>query len=798
MKKVLLSLLLAFVALSSQAQYPLLDIRDVQFIDDVDLASGNDLSYIDGDTVTVEGVVVFDPCNYALSSSGSRMGTYISESMTEPWGGVLVLIDPGAIGYSGTLEDLNNDVLFVDNFVPGNRVRFNGIVGDFSGETQIYAIPDPSSIVGFETVPSPVILEVDTFMQNDGSGTMIEQFLTGERWEGSYVEIQNVFAINITPSGDRYFWDISNGAGDFISIRDVSGHFRNGTNDDECPDWLSGTPGVSNTPVAFVPPTEGANLSYVRGVITQGFGEYFIAPLSPSDIGPVSTAPPLISDITRDPVVPTSTDNVTVSATILDTDGTISSAELNYSYGAGVTTFTTVAMTSGGGDLWTASIPGPGVDEEVVNYWIRAEDNAGNVSNSPDTLATGSFYIVYDDGINSIIRIQKNEEGFSSLWAGDSIPSMNVPGIVTSGTQTYDLGMITLQEGTDPWSGIFIRNSDDLDKLYRGDRIEVTSGKVVEEFGVTYLEEIQYNLISSSNAIPGPITGLEPDTLGAGVFLKTEPYEGMLLRFDNAIITSNNPDSGPFGEWMFNVGISTSESGLRVDDFSTDVPTNFGEDSVTLGSTIPYVQGPLWFSFGNYKLIPRNLADIGGFSTSYPNAIVSFRFDDLIPSVNASIDQGAGTITATVPSGTDVTTLSPTVEFTGQFLSPETGTAQDFSAPLTYTVTAPIDGSTRDYVVTIEVEPNGIDDLDGLVSIQAYPNPATDVLNLDLERNISSALQIRIVDMQGKLMQTSQIQGFAGKQRISLDMSAFEQGNYLIEISSEQGSVQRQVSVIRQ
>ena len=71
-----------------------------------------------------------------------------------------------------------------------------------------------------------------------------------------------------------------------------------------------------------------------------------------------------------------------------------------------------------------------------------------------------------------------------------------------------------------------------------------------------------------------------------------------------------------------------------------------------------------------------------------------------------------GTITGTdihvtVPSGTDRTSLAPTVVITGVSVSPASGAAQDFSAsettPVTYTVTA-ADGSTQAYAVTVVEE----------------------------------------------------------------------------------------------
>jgi hypothetical protein len=59
------------------------------------------------------------------------------------------------------------------------------------------------------------------------------------------------------------------------------------------------------------------------------------------------------------------------------------------------------------------------------------------------------------------------------------------------------------------------------------------------------------------------------------------------------------------------------------------------------------------------------------------------------------------TIVVTVPYGTDVTKLSPVIQFSGKSISPASGTEQDFSNPVTYTCTAD-DGSERSYTVLVK------------------------------------------------------------------------------------------------
>jgi len=84
-------------------------------------------------------------------------------------------------------------------------------------------------------------------------------------------------------------------------------------------------------------------------------------------------------------------------------------------------------------------------------------------------------------------------------------------------------------------------------------------------------------------------------------------------------------------------------------------------------------------------------------------AITSFKFESLSPEVVGTIDEINYTISLTVPYGTDVTNLVPTISVSPNATSsPASGIAQDFTSPVTYTVTAE-DDSTQDYVVTVVV-----------------------------------------------------------------------------------------------
>lgn len=81
-------------------------------------------------------------------------------------------------------------------------------------------------------------------------------------------------------------------------------------------------------------------------------------------------------------------------------------------------------------------------------------------------------------------------------------------------------------------------------------------------------------------------------------------------------------------------------------------------------------------------------------------SILSF----VVDGVEGRIDELTRQVLLTMPEGTDVTHLVPTIVVSeGATVSPASGEAQDFSAPVTYTVTA-LNGTAATYTVKVFVE----------------------------------------------------------------------------------------------
>lgn len=159
--------------------------------------------------------------------------------------------------------------------------------------------------------------------------------------------------------------------------------------------------------------------------------------------------------------------------------------------------------------------------------------------------------------------------------------------VTTSGIVTAVNGVgYHIQDGTAIRSGIYVYDQTNSPTL--GDQIEIT-GMVTEFFDLTEIVDLTaFEITSSGNVLPAPIELLTMD-------IPQEDYEGMLVKVNQASCTNN--DLG-FGEFELNDG----SGACRVDDVYYLFAATEGEDY--------NVTGPLHYSFDNYKIIPRNEADI--------------------------------------------------------------------------------------------------------------------------------------------------------------------------------------------
>lgn len=107
--------------------------------------------------------------------------------------------------------------------------------------------------------------------------------------------------------------------------------------------------------------------------------------------------PPSITSVSISPVSPTSADEVAVSASITDADGTVTNVDLHWGLASGSLS-NIFSMTNTSGDTYTSvsEIPSQ-ADGTTVYYKIEAEDDAAAINTS-----STQSYTVYDGGAVSL------------------------------------------------------------------------------------------------------------------------------------------------------------------------------------------------------------------------------------------------------------------------------------------------------------------------------------------------------------------------------------------------------------
>ncbi|MDQ1769197.1 DUF5018 domain-containing protein, partial [Labilibaculum euxinus] len=237
---------------------------------------------------------------------------------------------------------------------------------------------------------------------------------------------------------------------------------------------------------------------------------------------------------------------------------------------------------------------------------------------------------------------------------------------------------------------------------------QVSFGQGLENFD-TY----PYSSTSYSNAIPDWI-GVNEITWSLDVGAKGASITGI-----TPLIGSNGKNGFPKGGILTSSSItkgvgnlsfkykkafsSNSQISIYINDILIESISAESTDVANYSKEIN-VDGDFTFKF---QTTERTLIDDIEW-TAYGSApvqssaktITSFVIDGKAGTLN----EGEHTIGVTLPESTNVTTLSPVIEISDKAtVLPASGASQDFTNPVTYTVTAE-DGSSQEYVVTVSVE----------------------------------------------------------------------------------------------
>ncbi len=630
----------AFITASLYAQpYPVVSIMDINT--PVDLANCNDTSIYYLDTVTFVGYVVTDGglCENASGSisgaNGIRPFIWMNDSANGGAVGPRTGLEVMGVNW-GTSQATDDFTTYIE----GDLLEVTGVVGMFRGATQFQPLDNNSiTVLSATTFPTftPAVVPVGDL--NDAN--QVNQISTGQPWEGGFIEIKNVTVSNLIPQGSgttaRINFVVTDSAGNAILIDDFFLAMKLTT-------WQTLNPNSPSSTGSFVAPAVGTFYSSIIGVVEHlsngcagGTGNgYAIHPFKPSHFT-VASLPPSITNVANSPVVPTSGDPIQITADISDPDGTVNSVSIYWSANptAPVSAFTQATMTNTSGNIYEYTIPAQ-ADSSLVRYYIEAEDDAQNVSTYPTT-PTGqtqnTAIVLVRDGILTISDIQTPFDATgSSPLDGQTV---TVRGFVTAANRDCDLGYVYIQDtSATEYAGLALRSSLDLNSVYRNEGIEVT-GAISESFGFTVMT-VQSVTSLGVGAEVDPII-LDPSDMTE--INEYEKYESMLVTYENpnGQIVVSDEDAG-FAEYrVANAPGLTGEGDSRrilagrqdgnsaqsslyvqlvtdpswaTDDGIMAFPPVITNTSITMDG----ITGLLYYSFGNFKLTPRNNFDFDNIS----------------------------------------------------------------------------------------------------------------------------------------------------------------------------------------
>ncbi|MFZ1290392.1 MAG: T9SS type A sorting domain-containing protein [Melioribacteraceae bacterium] len=614
------SLLFFLIIASSQIfsqSYPEVSIKDVNFVSNDSLLYYGSLATepkpeLVGDTVIVTGVVMnspyfnADPTQNEMLSAGAP-ALFLQDINNPEWGGVLCRD-----------RSLTNEVFAILD--SGMVIKATVEVVEYFTTTEIDVISfDASNVIGQMTRPKPVVLTLDSLFEK---GTTTPNYLA-EKWEGVYVEFQNLTTSDpgIVGSGTFKVFDENNTS---MVIYNKGIYIRSG----------------------FVPPSAGTSVTSIRGYIetrTGGqYGWFMLNPVYPDDIIYGESAPN-ISNVIRDKGVVKFNEEVIVCAKVVDEDKTsgIKSVKLNYSKNDAAFVSVDMTLSNSTDSIWSATIPASS-DSVLVKYYVSTTDSNNFSSTSPSNINRSYFYMVLDRPLK-VSDIQYSP--FGSGYSGYNGYEVTVSGQVSAdttdiqgdganvGPQVYIQGY---ENGT--WSGIQIFGVE-AEAAPRNEHVQVT-GIVNESFGVTRIGTLDNGatvLYLTADWFPPIYPEVELiSTADIGSSsdgsLPAESYEGVLVKLENVKVLDANadgavdgPDEGSGGSRNFGEIYITDTSNVQMrlelqdgmHDFHNmwDASLEGKGIKIEAGHTFESITGILFYSFSNYKLVPRQNEDFVGHVT---------------------------------------------------------------------------------------------------------------------------------------------------------------------------------------
>jgi hypothetical protein len=504
-----------------------------------------------GDSVRVTNIVIT-----GIDTNPTTYGFWAQEQAGGPETGILI--------YMGSL--------YPTCLKRGEVMRATGQYLEYPGPDTANSVSEIKSFytwqldsLGMGVVPDPLLLSCKNL------GYWPAAAYRAEPWEGLLIKVDTVMVVNGALNYPRSY-----------VIREAHNHAGAGPGDTV---YVRNDKMDANAPTRLA---DGDTLASITGVWYFEYGQYRLCPRDRDDIVPLR---PVAPHVLR--AFATRNDSIKV---VFDIRVDKPSAETAGYYWTGTGTAITKAILDPVGEQIVTLVTGPQTPGTVETL------NAWKVRSKTGTQMTSSESYSFRAGLcpMSLVQAPKSALNDSSTYTGEEV---TVAGIVTGNMticncRCYGEFYVENPPGG-PWSGLKIYDEIPT-PVANGDNV-IVAGFVTEYYNDTEITPVHYlRIVSHGNPIPGP------DSLGAGALNgqsspSAERWEGVFVRMNPAFVY-DTLGWGGFGEWA---------------TWDLKSPA----DSTKIGHTGTYtyvprigkwmsIQGPVSYTYGNYRIEPRTDADI--------------------------------------------------------------------------------------------------------------------------------------------------------------------------------------------
>ena len=91
--------------------------------------------------------------------------------------------------------------------------------------------------------------------------------------------------------------------------------------------------------------------------------------------------------------------------------------------------------------------------------------------------------------------------------------------------------------------------------------------------------------------------------------------------------------------------------------------------------------------------------------------------------------------------------------------------------------------------------PNSIEDINSISNMSIYPNPSNGLFTLELNSNVSTDLEINILNIMGQVAYTENLSSIYGRYKKQLDLIEFSKGVYMLQLKNGEGFINRKIVI---